>query len=722
MKIKIYVVNLKRDHEKKKIMKIKLSNILNIPYQFIEGCDGSLLDTTNMKYHVNTSFRNPYCYNSITMGEIGCSISHYQLWERAKSDLVDFAIILEDDCDLDNNFEYYINSILNKNQIEKYDLIYLGRKNFNDNEQLMIEDKENKYKLVKPNFSYWTIGYILSRNGIIKLLKSDFLNDIIPIDEFLPICYGESSTNYPCNVKIKALAIKPMIVKPQKNAFLKSRTESSKYYIYSFKNNFFDNKITLISVASHRLDGYKRFINSCHTYGFPYSILGLDQQWKGNNMRIGPGGGQKVNLMKKFLSNFDDNDDRLIVFSDCYDAVINNNPQNIYNKFVDNFACDILFSAEPMLWPDKSLENLFNIVDTPYRYLNSGGFIGSIKNLKVLINDHINDSEDDQLYYQKIYLKFQNDVNPKLKILLDTKCIIFQTLSSHLDTINIEFDKSIIKNDLTETEPCIIHGNGGINSKVFLSNLTNYISLKYRPCYGYKDLHTDISKFKKLNYYQYPTILFYLPIFEDKNINNITNILLFKYPFCNSKMIIANFSGLSDTLISQKYSELKTHINVEYVNCKIDKVLLKDIIMSRLDLNYDYIFFMNIDHVITYNKILQSLISSNLDIVSPLLLGKNNSIFSNFWGDIDYDGNYKRSFNYLDIITRKHLGYWNVPYLSGSILIGKNKYSEILNLMKNRDMVETNGDFDIYFCKILREHYNFLYVSNYDNYGYILDD
>ena len=42
--------------------------------------------------------------------------------------------------------------------------------------------------------------------------------------------------------------------------------------------------------------------------------------------------------------------------------------------------------------------------------------------------------------------------------------------------------------------------------------------------------------------------------------------------------------------------------------------------------------------------------------------------------------------------------------------------------MKNRDMVETNGDFDIYFCKILREHYNFLYVSNYDNYGYILDD
>lgn len=48
-------------------------------------------------------------------------------------------------------------------------------------------------------------------------------------------------------------------------------------------------------------------------------VLGLGEKWEGGEVRVGPGGGQKVNLVKKALENMKsqpDFDKRVVMFTD----------------------------------------------------------------------------------------------------------------------------------------------------------------------------------------------------------------------------------------------------------------------------------------------------------------------------------------------------------------------------------------------------------------------
>ena len=719
--VKIYILNLDKHIDRKKEMQIRLSLIKNIDYEFVSGIDGKnitddYLDKNNIK--VNEFFRNPFSYNSITMGEIGCCLSHIKIWEKIVYDNTQTAVILEDDCIFDNDFEYLISSINERKIFEKADMVYLGRKVFNENEPTMINLKY--HSLVKPNFSYWTIGYMISLQGVKKLINSTLKNNIIPVDEFLPICYLKPISNQ-FNVKdLRCLAIKPSIITAKNNAFEYSETESSKYYNYSYTklNQFYKDQLLCISVASNKNHGYYRFKQSANVYGFPNIVLGLEEKWKGNNMSLGPGGGQKINLLKKYLNSLSkDCDEKMIVFSDNYDAVITGTPEQLLEKF-KKFNCDILFSAEALLWPDESLEDKFpKYTDTPYRFLNSGGFIGKIRHIKSLIHKPIKDNEDDQLYYQQRFLESLDKKN--LQIKLDIYTEIFQTLSSHLYDINIDYDRSKITNDITMNSSIFLHGNGGILSKLFLNSLCNYINLRYRPIYKYKDLHSDYLKFKKLNYHQYPKIIIYTYITDKTNLENILSIYEQKYPRNKCMYIFHNFSNIP---INSYFSELMLSTNTEIIN-EIDSTnifeTIKIKIIELFSKDYNYLFLGNHRHVITHKKTFKKLICSNLDIVSPLLISKTNPNFSNFWGEIDDNGYYKRSFDYHQILNSIYCGYWNVPYISGSILIKNNLFFELKNILNNSER-KTNEDFDMFFCRVIREKYYFMHIVNYTEYGFIV--
>ncbi|KAG7249398.1 hypothetical protein CRUP_003592, partial [Coryphaenoides rupestris] len=49
----------------------------------------------------------------------------------------------------------------------------------------------NIHSLVEADYSYWTLGYMMSLEGAMKLLKAEPLKRMLPVDEFLPIMFNK---------------------------------------------------------------------------------------------------------------------------------------------------------------------------------------------------------------------------------------------------------------------------------------------------------------------------------------------------------------------------------------------------------------------------------------------------------------------------------------------------------------------------------------------------
>uniref|UniRef100_A0A8C3P2C0 Uncharacterized protein n=1 Tax=Cyanoderma ruficeps TaxID=181631 RepID=A0A8C3P2C0_9PASS len=99
------------------------------------------------------------------------------------------ALVLEDDL----RFEVFFRSRLARlmEQLDgarlPWDLLYLGRK------RLEPERSERGVPgvrhLLRPGYSYWSLGYALSLSGARKLLAAEPLGKMIPVDEFLPLMF-----------------------------------------------------------------------------------------------------------------------------------------------------------------------------------------------------------------------------------------------------------------------------------------------------------------------------------------------------------------------------------------------------------------------------------------------------------------------------------------------------------------------------------------------------
>ena len=209
--MKLFVINLKRRGEKRKRVIEMLEKYPFLDYEIFEAIDG---EEINNEYMVENGFQpyqnwyDPNMRRGLTKGEIGCSLSHWLLWKKiAELDLKN-AIIIEDDALFTNISPEKVNEI--EKYLESSELLYLGRKVFNTNEEPIDEF------VSKPNFSYWTIGYAISNKGANSLSKSGFERALIPVDEFLPYTYGKNNCHqlgrYPLQTRIIAYAYKNEIL------------------------------------------------------------------------------------------------------------------------------------------------------------------------------------------------------------------------------------------------------------------------------------------------------------------------------------------------------------------------------------------------------------------------------------------------------------------------------------------------------------------------------
>ncbi|KAK9887384.1 hypothetical protein WA026_022322 [Henosepilachna vigintioctopunctata] len=235
--------------------------------------------------------------------------------------------------------------------------------------------------------------------------------------------------------------------------------------------------ILVFTVATEETDGYQRYQLSAKEFGIKPIVLGFGQEWKGGDILRQPAGGWKVNLLKKALEEYK-GQEKVILFTDSYDVLFLNNLDAIVNTF-KTMDSKVVFGAEAYAWPKPELAEKYPVVTEGKRFLNSGLYIGYLEQVLELLNrDHIEDTEDDQLFFTKAYL--DEEFRTKIGMQLDHKSEIFMNLNGAENEIEIakleskETERYRLKNVITHTEPMIIHGNGP-SKRTTLNYIGNYL-------------------------------------------------------------------------------------------------------------------------------------------------------------------------------------------------------------------------------------------------------
>lgn len=96
-----------------------------------------------------------------------------------------------------------------------WDLIFLGRKILRDYEEAWVD---NSNLLVHVNYTYWTLGYMLTNRGAKKLIDEKPLSKIVPVDEYLPIMYDKHPNDkwksFYQNRNLLAYSVHPQFIFP----------------------------------------------------------------------------------------------------------------------------------------------------------------------------------------------------------------------------------------------------------------------------------------------------------------------------------------------------------------------------------------------------------------------------------------------------------------------------------------------------------------------------
>ncbi|MBA3750961.1 MAG: hypothetical protein H0X03_08770 [Nitrosopumilus sp.] len=311
-----------------------------------------------------------------------------------------------------------------------------------------------------------------------------------------------------------------------------------------------------------------------------------------------------------------------------------------------------------------------------------------------MTNKKLHDEDDDQLYFQKEYLEHLQKQD--IKFVLDHQCQIFLTLTSHFSNIHIDMIKSKTKHDyFPKSVPSIVHGNGGVESKMFLSKLCNYIPLKQ-----YREYKKETNQGK---------VLFLIRIHELYS-DNYENIFNQNYPKELSKYLFYGKNAPHSELISFMK---ENSINYYVVN---SNSTMKNLLITLFNnKEYDYYFLGDTSQMITDVDLTMKLISTGKSVIAPMLLGNGKT---NFWSDLQPNNFFTVGWDHDDILERKIKGIWYVPCFKGTVMISRNRIPDIIKAMNKYSGGDC--DFDIYFSTALIVRYVFIHLINIEEYGYLL--
>lgn len=470
----------------------------------------------------------------------------------------------------------------------------------------------------------------------------------------------------------------------------------------------------VFTVASNETEGYQRYIRSAKRYGIEVTTLGLGKPWQGGDMKR-LGGGYKINLLRSALKPYKSDDDRVVIFTDSYDVLFLASLEKIVAKF-ETFEASILFGSESFCWPDPELKDKYPALEgRGTRFLNSGLFMGYASKVYQMLKNPIKDTDDDQLYYTKIYIDQQ--LREELNIKLDHTAALFQNMNGVEEQITLALDpdskEAFLKNTEYTTTPLVVHGNGP--SKITLNGYANYLA----GAFVNGECQTVKENLIELDEENLPTVM--VALFIEKATPFIEEwfetIAKLNYPKQNMDLFIHNnvdhHKPTIDQFIKQYSDEYRSFRMVDYSE-DFEELAGRSLAVNQcLKKKCDYLFVVDADGHIDNPDTLRRLITLNRNIISPVLT-RPEKVWSNFWGALSSQGFYARSSDYMDIVGRQVLGLWNVPFISTVYLVKSSVLTDFSYEL-------TNTDPDMAVCWHMRSKGIFMHVINTELFGHLID-
>ncbi len=174
--LRIFVINRKKDEDRRRDMTERLHK-LGLTPEFIEAVDGHSMDAYSVPEY-DRDRRLLYFGRDLSVGEIGCLLSHRSIYKKIVAEQIPLSLVLEDDTHFQPDFPEVLEELVKT--AGKWDMIrFLDRKKIFKAPHRLLRKLTDKYDLARvrgvPGGAY---AYLLTSHAADILLAKSERNSV----------------------------------------------------------------------------------------------------------------------------------------------------------------------------------------------------------------------------------------------------------------------------------------------------------------------------------------------------------------------------------------------------------------------------------------------------------------------------------------------------------------------------------------------------------------
>lgn len=168
---KVLVVNLDRSPDRLAAISAQLEQV-DVPFDRITALDGKTLSSDFIDEHSPPEIVSKSYHRKLSRAEVACSLSHRKAWQQITDEDLDFGIVLEDDCQLLDNFRETV-QLLASLPVDSWDFIklYALRRGGGKNIARSFDYKGHTF-VTYHRYPLGFVGQAVSRRGARALLEN----------------------------------------------------------------------------------------------------------------------------------------------------------------------------------------------------------------------------------------------------------------------------------------------------------------------------------------------------------------------------------------------------------------------------------------------------------------------------------------------------------------------------------------------------------------------